>query len=183
LAAARFQKFEQTRILGEGEAAVQELRTAIALNPLDGRLPGLLGHVYGSLAAAVSSVGPSNDRASAWHHEALAAYQQAIALEPFQPFNRLELGRLYLAMGERGEAQAIVRSAVDLEPNFLPGREWLARFYLKSGLHEAADQEYREIQSRQQRYAHWVKDAVEERYLKADASALAVSLGQVKPPT
>lgn len=179
LAAAYFREFERSGGLAAAQVAAREIRKAMDLNPLDGRLAGLLGHVYGTLALRA----PASPQAAEWRRAALAAYESAASLEPHVPFHRLELGRLYLALGEREKAEAAVRAAVEMEPNFLPGREWLARSYLTSGRHEAAEAEYREIQERLQRYAQWAKDPVEERFLKVDAAALAVSIAQWKSPT
>lgn len=182
LAAAYFREFERTHALAPAEMAAREIQEAMALNPLDGRLAGLLGHVLASLAAAQPAIAPS-EAAVAWRRAAVAAYSQAVRLDPYTPFNRFELGRLYMALGEREKAESIVRAAVELEPNFLPGREWLARLYLSEGHREAADVEYREIRERLQRYAHWVKDPVEERFLRADVTALAGALEERKSPT
>jgi len=182
LAAAYFREFERTRVLAPAEMAAREVQEAMALNPLDGRLAGLLGHVFASVAALQPAIAPS-EAVVAWRRAAVAAYSQAVELEPYTPFNRFELGRLYMALGEREKAESIVRAAVELEPNFLPGREWLARLYLSEGHRDAADVEYREIRERLQRYAHWVKDPVEERFLRADVTALAGALEERKSPT
>lgn len=182
LAAAYFREFERTHALAPAEMAAREMQEAMALNPLDGRLAGLLGHVFASLAAVQPALA-SSEASVAWRRTAVAAYSQAVKLEPYTPFNRFELGRLYMALGEREKAESIVRAAVELEPNFLPGREWLARLYLSEGQREAADVEYREIRERLQRYAHWVKDPLEARFLKADVTALAGALEERKSPT
>ncbi|TLY39815.1 MAG: tetratricopeptide repeat protein [Nitrospirae bacterium] len=163
------------------------LRAAIALNPLDGRLLGLLGHVYASLASATTAPGVQSGVQGAqrmvWLRGAVSAYERAVALEPFAPFYRLELGRLSLALGDRETAEAHVRRAIELEPNFLPGREWLARLYLQSERIDEAGREYREILERQQRYADWNKNDFEERFMTADVTALAAELKRATPRT
>lgn len=179
LAAAYFREFERTGGVPAAQVAAGEIRKAMDLNPLDGRLPGLLGRVYGALALRA----PASPQAAEWRRAALAAYESAAGLEPYAPFYRLELARLHLELGEREKAETAVRTAVEMEPNFLPGREWLARFYLHNGQRGAAEAEYREIQERLQRYAHWAKDPVEARFLKVDAAALAVSFAERKSPT
>lgn len=172
MGAAYFQAFERTGDGAAAQAAIEELQSAMILNPLDGRLPGLLGHVYAALSRTDSAQNLPEEQRTSHLRSAAAAYERAVALEPFTPWYRLELGRLHLAFGDSERAEAWVRGALEIEPNFLPGREWLARLYLESGRIDSADREYREILERQQRYAAWVKDPLEERFLKVDAQAL-----------
>ena len=187
LAASYFQLFERLRDDAAAQAAVAELQAAIALNPLDGRLYGLLGHVYRSLSSSATSSEPlgelNSEQRKAWLHAARSAYERAANLEPFNPFYRLELGRLALALGDRELGETYVRQAVEIEPNFLQGRQWLVKLYLESQRVEEATREYQEIIERQQRYAGWNKDGHEERLLKADATALAAELKRIRPPT
>lgn len=172
MGAAYFQVFERTGDGAAAQAAIEELQSAMDLNPLDGRLPGLIGHVYAALSTTDLAQNSPEEQRTLRLRSAAAAYERAVELEPFMPLYRLELGRLHLALGDRERAEAWVRGAVEIEPNFLPGREWLARLYLESGRIDSADREYREILERQQRYAAWVKDPLEERFLKVDAQAL-----------
>lgn len=188
MAAAQFQSFEATGDRAMALAAVSELEIALALNPLDGRLSGLLGHVYTRLASVAASRPPGSATAEqaqrvAWRRAALSAYERAIRLEPFNPFHRLDVARLYVALGHPEDAEASVHQAVEIEPNFLPGREWLARRYLQSARLEAATREYHEILERQQRYAGWDKSAFEARLLTADTAGLAAALEGGRPRT
>lgn len=189
MAAAYFKAFERTGEAQAAQTSAEELRLAMALNPLDGRLPGLLGRVYASPANAEADAGGtrcsgecngSPARGSMKREDRLRAaasvYERAIELEPFTVSYRLEAARIYAALGNRGKAEASVRQAVDIEPNFLPGREWLAKLYLEGGRPDAADREYREILDRQQRYVHWAKNPLEEQFLKVDAPAPAAAL-------
>jgi len=157
------------------------------LNPVDGRLFGLLGYVHAALASATASPGVQSGLQGAERmarlRSAVSAYEHAVALEPYAPFYRLELGRLSLALGDRETAEAHVRRVIEMEPNFLPGREWLARLYLRSERVDEARREYREILERQRRYADWHKSDFEERFMRADAPALAAELKRVKPRT
>jgi O-antigen ligase/polysaccharide polymerase Wzy-like membrane protein len=186
MAAAQFRLFERTGDHARALAAVSELESALALNPLDGRLSGLLGQVYERLASAVP---PSPGSAAveqeqrAWRRTALSAYERAVRLEPFNPFHRLAAARLYLALGFPEQAEASVHEAVAIEPNFLPGREWLAKRYLRSARVELATREYREILERQRQYADWDKSAFEARLLAADAAGLAAALEGGRPRT
>jgi tetratricopeptide (TPR) repeat protein len=180
VAAAHFQVFQRTKDEASANVAIEELQRAIALNPLDGRLPGLLGHVYVLLASSDPS---HKDRRMERLRTALSSYERALDLEPFAPFYRFEQGRIHLMLGNREKAETAVRQVIEMEPNFLPGREWLSRRYLESGRIEEANREYREILERQQRYVDWVKDPTEERYLRADTSALRAALERRRPRT
>nr|MBI3613279.1 O-antigen ligase family protein [Nitrospirota bacterium] len=180
IAAAHFQVFEQTHDARAAQIAVHELQTAIALNPLDGRLSGLLGYVYASLAGSHVPSQASPEPRIAWMRAAVAAYERAAEQEPFVPFHDLELGQLYLALGERERAAVWVRKAVELEPNFLPGREWLARRAMESERRAEAEREYREIVERRERYAGVPKDELEKRYLTADVQGLTVALNRLR---
>ncbi len=179
IAAMYFHEFQETDDPHWAKASLAELKSAVALNPLDGRLSGLLGRVYRALSsskAASGLAGDSNGETEEnWLRLARSAYERAAVLEPFNPFHRLELGRLYLAQGEPNKAEAVVRRALDMEPNFLPGRAWLTRFYLDSTQLDAATTEYREIVTRRERYARRTKGPIEKRFLAADVSALEAS--------
>lgn len=183
IAAAYFRAYERTGSEAAAKAAVTELNTAIALNPLDGRLPALLGHVYVVFASAVDPRGSRVEQRTAWLRAAVAAYERAIALEPFTPFHRFDLGGVHLALGDRETAEASVRRAVEIEPNFLPGRDWLARLYLESARTDAANREYHEILERRQRYGGWNTNAVEERFLNVNVTALEGALERARPRT
>ena len=187
LAAAYFRVFAQTGDLVLGQASIQELRLASRLNPLDGRLSALLGHVYLSLGShrvaseSLEKGGQMNP--GDWRRLALVAYQRAADLEPFSPYYRFELGRLYLALGDGKKAEASVRRAVEIEPNFLPGRRFLAQLYLDSNRIEGARREYREIIERRERYAEWPKGPVEEQLLKTDVTSLRAVFESVRSHT
>jgi tetratricopeptide (TPR) repeat protein len=183
LAAAQFQSFEATGDVAVAMAAASELEEALALNPLDGRLCGLLGHVYARLASRASLPAGSvaDEQRGTWRRTALAAYERAIRLEPFNPFHRLAAAQLYLALGDAGRAEASVQEAVGHEPNFLSGREWLARRYLQTARLDEARREHREIVERQQRYVGWNKTAYEAQMLRADATGLAAALEAGRP--
>lgn len=181
LASGHFQVFERTGDPAAAQAAVKELQVAMSLNPLDGRLAALLGHVLESMAASDRSRESPAGRRLSLLNAARAAYERAVEREPFAAFYRLEVSRLSLALGDRAAAEEWVREAVELEPNFLPGREWLARLHLASGRTEAANRQLLEIRERQQRYAAWTKDAQEARYLSADPAGLEAAHDRARP--
>jgi len=173
IAAANFQMFERGMDLSAAQAAVNHLNEAIALNPLDGRLAGLLGRVYLKVSSA-----PAVKREE--RHAALLnagrAYEQAIHSEPFNAVHYWEAGQVQMQLGNRQEAQALIRHAVEIEPNFLPGRDWLARVYWDEGQKSLARAEYREIVERQVRYRDRKTTPLEREFLTADTNALAVKL-------
>ncbi|MGH7164745.1 MAG: O-antigen ligase family protein [Nitrospiraceae bacterium] len=184
IAAVHFHVFRRSGEGASAEAAIAELQAAIALNPLDGRLQGLLGHVYVAVSAAIrpaeTPAGAVQEQRTLWVRRAKTAFERAVVLEPFAASHHYELGRVWLALGEDDMAERSVRHAVELEPNFLPGREWLARRALDADRLEAAEREYQEIVARQKRYADWARDSVEERFLKVDAAGLRAALERAR---
>ena len=165
LAAAHFKVFEHSLQGDAALAALGELQEAIALNPLDGRLQGLLGYVYVSLAlapkTAMAGAGLQRRQQAARLRRAHTAYERALELEPFSAFHRLELGKVRLRLGDRVGGTAVIQEAVAIEPNFLLARAWLVDLYLGSDQTESAQREYREILARWKRYARWPKTSME----------------------
>lgn len=186
LAAAEFRRFERTGDVAGAHHAASELSIAMALNPLDGRLPGLLGSVYAALAATPSPAADTGQdhrtQRKVWRETAVSAYERATRLEPYNPFYRLEAARLHFVLGHRDQAESAVRRAVEIEPNFLPGREWLAKMCLGSARRDEAVREYREIVERRQRFSGWNKNEADERFLAADVAGLEAAFGRHRPP-
>jgi O-antigen ligase len=172
LGAAHFRTFQRTREAADAQAALDHLQTAMALNPLDGRLPELLGDVCVRLAGLVTPSTTQQEHRSQLLVAARRAYERAVELDPYRAWYHYELGRTAMALGDAVQAEQAVRRAVELEPNFLPGREWLARRFLRAGQRDAALAELSEIRERQRRYAGWVKDPVEQRFLDVDVTSL-----------
>lgn len=175
LAAVHFQAFRQTLQRNAAQAALDEIEQGIAHNPIDGRLRALRGLVSTSLAQSLPSGPEFASKRYALVSQAIQSYEEAHELEPFSPFHLLELGRLYWAIGGRQTAIQKVQHAVEMEPNFLPGREWLARAYLSLGSladQERATHEIDQILERQRRYASVPKDPLELTYLSVDLSNL-----------
>jgi hypothetical protein len=173
LAAANFYMFEHRADLTAAQRTVDHLNEAIMLNPLDGRLAGLLGRVYLKVSSAptVKSEGKHAALISAGK-----AFEQAIHSEPFNAVHYWEAGQVQMKLGNRYEAQSLIKHAVEIEPNFLPGRDWLARIYWEEGQQSLAQAEYREIVERQSRYRDRNKSLLEKEFLAADATALAAAL-------
>jgi tetratricopeptide (TPR) repeat protein len=172
LAAANFQHFEHRGDLTAAQMAVDHLNEAIMLNPLDGRLAGLLGKVHLKVSSNPAM------RAEERHAALLSAgkaYERAISAEPFNALHYWGAGQVQMKLGDHRRAQSLIRHAVDIEPNFLPGRDWLARMYLEEGQMSLSQAEYREIVERQNRYRDWKKSPLEKAFLTADATTLAAA--------
>jgi tetratricopeptide (TPR) repeat protein len=181
LGAAHYRTFLRTGQWSEAERSLAAVKTATALNPLDGRLWGLMGNLYVTMANATgtarsSSAGEGMVSAaarSAWLKAASSSYGAALEREPCNPFYRLELARLKAREQEWTEAEAMLHELLALEPNFLPGRALLAEVFVTLGRDQAARDVYRDIVARQQQFAHWTKDPLEQRYLDVDTNRLA----------
>ena len=184
LAASYFQTFERTGDLAMGEATLNELETARHLNPLDGRLWGLQGHVYRTLSEyqhVLNAQKPVNvKQRREWQVLSRIAYENALVLEPFNPMHYLALGRLLFKEGHRERAIGVLRQVTAIEPNFLPAREWLVRIYLESSEVSRAELEYREIADRRERFAATMQNAFETQFLAVDMSALKAALAEAK---
>ena len=173
LAAAKFHMFEQRADLVAAREAMDQLKESIMLNPLDGRLAGLLGRVYLKVS---STPAMRSEEKHAALISAGKAYGRAIHSEPFNAVYYWEAGQVQVNLGNRHEAQSLIGHAVEIEPNFLPGRDWLARTYLEEGQKSLAQAELREIVDRQNRYRDWRKSPLEKEFLATDATALAAVL-------
>jgi O-antigen ligase len=158
--------------------AEEELQVGLELNPLDGRLAHRLGGLLVSLA---SRADPGRQR-EALLQQAAMSYEQAIRLDPYAPFNYLELGKIRWAQGRREEAQTLFKEATSYEPNFLPARVQLAELFLQLGQKEVAASEYAEIARIQERYRGRTLTTLERQYLDVDLDHLTRSLARVAVP-
>jgi hypothetical protein len=172
LGATNFHLFAHRADLTAAQRAVDHLNEAIMLNPVDGRLAGLLGNVHLKIS---STPAMKSDERHAALIRAGKAYERAINSEPFNALHYWGAGQVQMKLGNRREAQLLIRHAVDIEPNFLPGRDWLARVYLEEGQKSLAQAEYREIVERQFRYRGWKKSPLEKEFLTTDATTLAAA--------
>jgi len=175
LAGAYFHVYRLTHDENMAQAALHELDAAITLNPLDGRLRSLLGHVLVSKATH-DSLGAGVVHRDRLIGQAVQAYEQAAELEPFAYGHHMELAKMMLWVGRQSEAEEHLRRVIQLEPNFLPAREALARLYAESGRKDTAEEEYKEIVTRQRRFANRAINPVERDFLHVDASALKALL-------
>jgi O-antigen ligase/Tfp pilus assembly protein PilF len=152
--------------------AEEELRVGLELNPLDGRL----AHRLGGLLVLLASRAGAGAQREALLQQAAVSYEQASRLDPYAPFNYLELGKIRWAQGRQEEAQALFKRAMSYEPNFLPARVQLAEFFLQLGQREAAALEYAEITKTQERYRGQTLTILERQYLDVDLEHLSRAL-------
>lgn len=158
--------------------AEEELRVGLELNPLDGRLAHRLG---GLLVLLASRADPGAQR-EALLQQAAVYYEQAIRLDPYTPFNYLELGKIRWAQGRTDEAQTLFKRAMLYEPNFLPARVQLAELFLQLGQKDAAALAYAEIARIQERYRGRTLTTYERQYLDVDLEHLTRSLAGMAVP-
>ncbi len=90
------------------QQAIFEAKAAIALNPENAILWQNLAQVYRQLVGIVNE-------ADQW---AVAAYQQAVVLEPFNPQLRLDLGGLLYSLNAFEESAREFETSVRIKPDF-----------------------------------------------------------------
>jgi tetratricopeptide (TPR) repeat protein len=158
--------------------AIEERRIGLELNPLDGRFARRLGDLYVLLADRADP----GAQQEALLQQAAVYYEQAIRLDPYAPFNYLELGKIRWAQGRQEEAQTLFKRATSYEPNFLPARVQLAELFLQLGQKETAALEYAEIARIKERYRGRALTTLERQYLEVDLAHLTRSLAGVAVP-
>lgn len=171
-ALAEFNLYRQAGEIRWLVRSIEDLAVGLDLNPLDGRLANRLGMLVVLLADRTSA---RAERESLLERGA-AYFEQAMRLDPYSPFNYLELGKLRWAQGRADEAQTWLRKATSVEPNFLPARVYLAELSLKMGRRDVAAMEYAESRKIQERYRERALDALERQYLEVDLDPLKRSL-------
>jgi tetratricopeptide (TPR) repeat protein len=156
--------FQRTGDVGWAKRAISELQIGLELNPLDGRLANRVGSLYALLAQREAA----EPERAAMTEQAVSAFEQAVRLDPYSPFNYFELGKLRWQQGRVDEAEAWFRQATRFEPNFLPARVHLAELYLKAGRRETAVSEYEEILKIKERYKGRVLNSLERQFLEVE---------------
>ncbi len=164
--------FQRTGDVGWANRAVSELKIGLELNPLDGRLANRVGSLYLLLA---QRAGTESERA-AMINQAETHFELAVKLDPYSPFNYLELGKLRREQGRLEEAEAWFRQATSFEPNFLPARVQLAELLLKAGRKENAVSEYEEILKIKERYKGRALNTLERQFLEVEHEHLSRAL-------
>ena len=89
------------------------------------------------MALLRSDVGDRHSEQGAYE-AAIAAYQEAIALDPKNPSSRINLGKVYVAMERFDEAAGLLRSAVELNPADGAAQALLVQLELARGRYPGA---------------------------------------------
>ena len=152
--------------------AVEELQAGLELNPLDARFAHRLGTLHVLLADRIASGG----QRMVLVQQAASFYEQAIRLDPYSPFNYLELGKIRRGQGRVEEARACFRQATSYEPNFLPARLQLAELSLALGETTIAASEYDEILKVKERFKGRTLNSLERQYLEIEPGPLRQAL-------
>ena len=113
----------------------------------------------------------SSDRREDLLAHAVRAYEEAINVDPFSPFNYFKLGVIRWRQGNSGEAQILLERCLDYEPNFLPARALLAQLAIKNGHDEIAYAQYAAIERIRARYKGRAVSSLERRFLDVDLDA------------
>lgn len=173
IASTRVELYRRSGEVRQLHQAVSELRIGLNLNSLDARLASRLG-MLSLLLAERAGTGVERE---AFLGQAAAYYELAIQMDPYSPFNYLELGKLRQGQGRDEEALTWFARATAYEPNFLPARACRAELLVKDGQKTAAMQEYAEIVKVRERYQGHGVNSLERQYLEVDLSRLQRELG------
>ena len=141
--------------------AMGEMEVAMALNPLDGRMPYRLGTIY-SMLAEEPRLSASRDY---FVSQAEQAFEKAIFVDPFSPFGYFELGSLRRGQGDTATARKLLEQAIDYEPNFVPARALLVDLAKATGQPEVADFHLAAIHDIRSRYQGWTLTPLERQFL------------------
>lgn len=160
--------FLDTRSMEWIDKALEHETLSIKLNPLDPRFANRLGTIY-LLIAAEPRADPNRKIAIA---KAAEFFEEARRLDPFSPFNYLELARIRREQGRAQDAQKLLEETLQHEPNFLPGRILLAELFLHQGQKQSAQVELETIKAISARYAGRVLTVQEQSFLNVDLQAI-----------
>jgi O-antigen ligase len=141
--------------------AKDEMEVAMALNPLDGRMPYRLGTIYLMLADQ-PALEASRDSFVA---RAEKAFEKAIFVDPFSPFGYFELGKVRRRQGDRATARQLLEQAIAYEPNFIPARAMLAELATEIGQRELAGVQLAAIHDIRSKYQGWTLTPLERQFL------------------
>jgi O-antigen ligase len=98
----------------------KEFTQAIRYNPRESRFYEGLAELHREMFRQKLPTKPTAQNA-------LREYQRAIHINPFDPFIRFSMATLYADIQEFDQAIAILREAVEIEPNFVGGYQMLSR--------------------------------------------------------
>ncbi len=160
--------FKRSGDLGWLLQASEEELFASRLNPLDGRFAYRLGTIYCLMATQASAAlerKPLLQKAS-------EEFREAIRRDPYSPFSYFELAKLLADEGEVNDAIALLKTATSHEPNFLPGRVFLAELSLRAGIPGNYRQEYAVIKEFLKSTERRELADTEKQFLQADLTSL-----------
>lgn len=160
--------FMNTRSSKYIDAALEHEVISRMLNPLDPRFANRLGMIHVLIAA--ESLGKESKQAAL--NTAAEFFEEARRLNSFSPTNYLELARIRIQQMRAEEAQELLRTALRLEPNFLPGRVLLVELLLQQGHEQAAKVELTTAHMIQSRYANRQLSGPERVFLDVDLKAV-----------
>lgn len=152
--------------------ASEEESVAMQLNSWDGRFPYRLGTIYRLMAG---------QRVSEQHRrelvqKAVNSYQMAIQLDPYWPLSYFELAQIVLTDGRSTEAIALLQTAREYEPNFLPGRALLAELSIQGGIPGDYKQEFTAMKKILALYERRELNEIERQFLSVDLYPLGRAL-------
>lgn len=161
LARLCIQRFRETGAPEWLEQAASEMAVAMALNPLDGRLPYRLGTIY-LLQAEQPTLAVYRESLNV---RAVQAFEKSISVDPFSPFGYFELSKLYHGKGDRTSAQELLERAITYEPNFLPARMALVDLAQETGQTDVANMHSTAIKTIRWKYQGWTLSSLEQHFL------------------
>lgn len=161
LARLCIQRFSETGAPEWLEQAASEMAVAMALNPLDGRLPYRLGTIY-LLQAEQPAWAAHKISLTA---QATQAFEKTISVDPFSPFGYFELSKLYRGKGDRTSAQQLLEQAITYEPNFIPARVALMDLAREIGHTDVASMQLTAIQTIRWKFQDWTLTSMEQQFL------------------
>ncbi len=177
LAAALFQRYHDTGEMDWTNDATFELNYSRSLNTQNEEYPRRLGDIYSFLAFGTAE----SDTQEYLYQNALRYYQRAVDLNPYQPNNFEEMGKIYVKLEDPDAAKLVFKHAVDLEPYFLPARVSLGNLYVKEGNFKKAKTEYKKILSIVKMAGlQAAASSPEKQFFNVDAAAVKVSLEQLE---
>ncbi|HLB25907.1 MAG TPA: tetratricopeptide repeat protein, partial [Nitrospirota bacterium] len=128
LASCHFAVFMDKKDAAHAASALSEMDEAVRLSPKDAYYAKRKALALSVLGMAARDGGKGKFLA-----EAYGWYLKAIALYPSQPDSYLAAAGLAPAAGKADEVPRLLAGALEYEPDYLPARLALARFYLASG--------------------------------------------------
>jgi len=130
-AGAQLSEQERNAVTQSLQIAINEAKAAVALNPARVSNWQNLAGIYRQILNAVQ-------QAPAW---TLASYQQAIALDRYNPVLRLELGSVFYLLQDYASAQRLFEQAASLKPDWANAHYNLGWAYYQSKQYRDAVQQ------------------------------------------